>query len=49
MKVKLTLTNDSEIITNISKSTVDFVNDHLGDVFDEVVEKVEVLDENNDM
>lgn len=49
MKVKLTLTNDSEIITNISKSTVDFVNDHLGDVFDGVVEKVEVLDENNDM
>lgn len=49
MKVKLTLTNDSEIITNISKSTVDFVYDHLGDVFDGVVEKVEVLDENNDM
>ena len=49
MLVKFTLTNDSEIITNISKSTVEFVNDHLGDVFDGVVEKVEVLDENNEM
>ena len=49
MLVKLTLTNDSEIVTNISRSTVGFVNDHLEDVFDGVVEKVEVIDENNNM
>lgn len=49
MRVRLTLTNDSEVITDISKSTVDFVNAHLGDVFDGVVEKVEVIDENNNM
>ncbi len=48
MKVKLTLTNGWVITKDISKGTVEFINSHRDGLFKDV-EKVEVLNENNNM
>lgn len=49
VKIKVTLISGKELTAELSRSTVDFINDHLEDVFDGIVEKVEAIDENDIM